>query len=491
MIKRILAAALAVITIASLLPFSVSAAGEMKLAAKSVTASASESSTVEVPVSFSGNPGYGYGYISVSWNQTAMKLTDVKYTDLAPKQASAAPLDTEGYYKVSFGDMLTLDPFRGDGTAFTLVFSVQKGAAAGDYEVKLHEPEIYDVDINPIKATASNAKVTLKNDGKPAQKEKTTQAKKSEQQSSKAKTDKQSSSSQGSGQASSGSKAAPVGMKLSLSVYSAYAEKKTGETVSVPVRFLENPGYSYGFVTVKWDKSALKLNDIAYTAIAPSQSKSLKPENSGEYKIGFGVFNGSENFTGTGTAFTLNFEVTDAAQAKVYEVSFKNAEVYDKDLQAVKTELSGAKVDLSGKKHAHKLKKVNRTVPTCTSYGVDAYYICEDCGKLFADEKGEKEIDKPVTKPALGHKLKKIDGEDYYVCEYCGKKFEDEKAEKPLDEPAQTATSSKAQSKSNPGSFLWFIAPVLVAAVLCAGVVIVKKRGKKTAQEPESDTDGE
>lgn len=488
--KRLLAAVLAVITIATLLPFSASAAGEMKLTAKNVSASAAAGETVKVPVSFENNPGYGYGYIPVSWNQTALKLTDVEYTDLAPKQASAAPFDTEGYYKVSFGDMMTLDPYRGDGTAFTLVFTVQQSAAAGDYDVKLQEPEVYDVDINPIKATSTSAKVTLKNGAKPAQSSKSDN--KTDRQSSSAKSNNQSKASQSGGQSSAGSKAAPVGMKLSIAASSAYADNKSGTTVKVPVRFIENPGYSYGFVTVKWDKNALTLKDVAYTALASQPSNSAKPENTGAYKLGFGVMNASENVTGTGTAFTLEFEVTAAAQSKAYDISFENAEVYDKDINTVKTALSGAKVDLTGAAHTHKLKKVDRTVPTCTSEGVEAYYICEDCGKLFADEKGEKEIEKPVTKPAIGHKLKKIDGEDYYVCEYCGKSFADEKGEKPLDDPTPTTAAAKAaKGGSGQGNWLWLIVPVLLAAVVAAGTILYKKNRQKVSQTEETGTDGE
>ena len=54
-------------------------------------------------------------------------------------------------------------------------------------------------------------------------------------------------------------------------------------------------------------------------------------------------------------------------------------------------------------KHVHTLTAVDEVAPTCTQSGVKAYYLCDDCGKLFADAKGEQEIESPVTIAATGH----------------------------------------------------------------------------------------
>lgn len=493
MIKRVISAVLAVMTAAMLLPFSVSAAGNMKLEAKSVSASAAEGTVVKVPVSFSGNPGYGYGYVSVSWSSKALKLNDVEYTDIAPRQDSAAPIENNGSYKVSFGDMMTLDPFKGNGTAFTLVFEVAKNAAAGSYEINLFDAEIYDVDINAISATANGVKISLKNDGNSSKAaQSSAQSSGSKGSGSKASDKQSSASSQGKSSQSGSTKssqAAPVGNKLSLSANSAFAENKAGSTIKVPVSFLENPGYSYGYVTVKWDKNALTLKDIDYSDLAPKQSGNAKIENSGSYKVAFGSMNSDAAYTGTGTAFTLVFTVNDAAKANAYSISFDDMEVYDKNINAVKCLAMGGTVDLSGKEHTHKLNKIEKTEPSCDSEGVEEYYRCETCGKLFSDKEGTKEIDKPSTVSATGHKLKKVDGkDDDYVCEKCGMHFRDSKGEIAIDSTDASAGNSKAARKDS-GNGLAVIFVCIGGAIILGSVGAFLMRRKLRADSDEEDSD--
>lgn len=56
------------------------------------------------------------------------------------------------------------------------------------------------------------------------------------------------------------------------------------------------------------------------------------------------------------------------------------------------------------KKEVHQLTKVEAKEASCTEDGNTEYWICEDCGKLFADEEGTAEtaLD-TVTLPAVGH----------------------------------------------------------------------------------------
>ena len=51
----------------------------------------------------------------------------------------------------------------------------------------------------------------------------------------------------------------------------------------------------------------------------------------------------------------------------------------------------------------HDLKKIKAKTATCTEDGYEAYWTCENCGKLFSDEAGETEIDTPVTITKTGH----------------------------------------------------------------------------------------
>ncbi|MEE0958228.1 MAG: hypothetical protein UH734_09160, partial [Ruminococcus sp.] len=139
--------------------------GDFIIDAQEVTAAPVAGTTVKVPVEFTKNPGYGYGYVRVNWDKDALVLTDIEYNNaLAPKQASAAPIDNDGTYKVSFGDMMSMIPFEGTGTAFNLVFTVSDTATAADYAITLSEDEVYDCEINTIKSAVIDGKVTLANE---------------------------------------------------------------------------------------------------------------------------------------------------------------------------------------------------------------------------------------------------------------------------------------------------------------------------------------
>lgn len=51
----------------------------------------------------------------------------------------------------------------------------------------------------------------------------------------------------------------------------------------------------------------------------------------------------------------------------------------------------------------HNLIAHAKTEATCTAAGTEAYWECSDCGKLFSNAEGKKEISAPVVIPALGH----------------------------------------------------------------------------------------
>ena len=134
------------------------------IVADNVNADLKAGETVKVPVSFVNNPadGYEYGYVRVNWNKDALELTSIEYNDaLAPAQASAAPIENTGSYKVSFGNQTALETFKGDGEAFKLVFKITDAAVATNYALTLSEQEVYDFDINEIPADVVNGSVTL------------------------------------------------------------------------------------------------------------------------------------------------------------------------------------------------------------------------------------------------------------------------------------------------------------------------------------------
>ena len=53
--------------------------------------------------------------------------------------------------------------------------------------------------------------------------------------------------------------------------------------------------------------------------------------------------------------------------------------------------------------HDHELVKTEEVKPTCDKGGTEAYWTCSICGRMFSDEKGSTEIEKPATIPASGH----------------------------------------------------------------------------------------
>ena len=364
--KQIIAIALAVLLIVSVVPMAVvSAAGSMSISAGTVEADLKAGDTVKVPVSFTENSGYGYGYVVANWDSSALVLTDVEYTSLAPKQASAAPIDNDGSYKVSFGDMMTMTPFEGTGEAFSLVFTISDTATAGDYNITLSDDEVYDCDIDPVTTSATGGTVTLKTD-------------------------------------------APATAVLNMEAGTVSADLVAGATVKVPVFFTENSGYGYGYVTTTWNKDALELTDVEYNdALAPKQASAAPISNDGTYKVSFGDMMSMTPFEGAGVAFNLVFKITEAATADNYVIDLSAPEVYTVDIETMDSGAVSGLVTLeSGETpHTHTLSKVEKVKPGCETPGTEAYWKCTDetCGKMFSDAEGKNEIDAPVSIPKTGH----------------------------------------------------------------------------------------
>lgn len=71
--------------------------------------------------------------------------------------------------------------------------------------------------------------------------------------------------------------------------------------------------------------------------------------------------------------------------------------------------------------HKHKLKKIEAKKASVDADGNVEYYICESCGRFFADKNGQKEIKKSQVIVSLqvkkGKVLKKTDGTSYQVAD--------------------------------------------------------------------------
>lgn len=134
---------------------------------------------------------------------------------------------------------------------------------------------------------------------------------------------------------------------LAISADSVTAELKAGETVSVPVRADTNVGYAAGSVDVEWDSTALTLKKVVFTELAPDNG-SAAIANSGSYRVMFGDYLAESNISETGIFFTLEFEISAAAIAGDYAILLENANLYDKDNQAVSASLRSGMISLTG-----------------------------------------------------------------------------------------------------------------------------------------------
>lgn len=96
--------------------------------------------------------------------------------------------------------------------------------------------------------------------------------------------------------------------------------------------------------------------------------------------------------TGCGAAETANHRRNEGEVTKEASATSEGTMTFTcEDCGATRTE------PIAYELHAN-LTLVEAKAPTCTEAGSKAYYICEDCGLLFWDEKGEQPIlDDPVT----------------------------------------------------------------------------------------------
>lgn len=137
------------------------------------------------------------------------------------------------------------------------------------------------------------------------------------------------------------------------------------------------------------------------------------------------------------------------AETKTYSEAFevsKNAEVYafatgnqmnDSELVCKNITFNGSSVNVCKE---HSLKHIGAKKATCTEKGNIEYYVCEKCGKYFADKNATKELNKEsVSVKATGHKntviknkkaptvnAKGYTGDTY--CKDCGTKISKGKA---------------------------------------------------------------
>ena len=282
--KRLLSTFLALVLVLTLLPMGVSAAGTIDFVVGNVTQELSAGDKVTVPINVTSNPGYILGGVTLGWDSEALELKNVTYNaELAPKGQSG-PITNSGTYIIDFGSDAAMEDFTGTGTFFTLTFEITDRATAGDYAITLNDsPGGFTNDaLTTVSATYTAGAVTLTGGY-------TTQD------------------------------------TIDFVVGNVTQELSAGDKVTVPINVTSNPGYILGGVTLGWDSEALELKNVTYNAELAPKGQSGPITNSGTYIIDFGSDAAMEDFTGTGTFFTLTFEITDRATAGDYAITLNDS----------------------------------------------------------------------------------------------------------------------------------------------------------------------
>ena len=78
----------------------------------------------------------------------------------------------------------------------------------------------------------------------------------------------------------------------------------------------------------------------------------------------------------------------------------------------------------------HNMTQYAEIPASCTEEGMEGYFICETCGKMFRDRDGQEEISKPAAIPAAGHQFGEWQtlepagcetaGSEQRICSICG-----------------------------------------------------------------------
>ena len=136
----------------------------------------------------------------------------------------------------------------------------------------------------------------------------------------------------------------------------------------------------------------------------------------------------------------------------------------------------------------HELVPTAEKSATCTEDGHQAYWTCEKCGLLFADENGTEQIQAPIVLPAAGHKFgdwqtvrkatEKQKGEKKRVCEVC-KYEETEIIPKLVNKDSKPVKSNAKVTAAKTGDESDLMIYILAFGISMAGIASVTQRKRK------------
>lgn len=116
--------------------------------------------------------------------------------------------------------------------------------------------------------------------------------------------------------------------------------------IRVPVAAEFNAGYAVGSLNVHWNPEALVLKAVEYNADLAPKNQPAPIKNSGTNRVCFGNYLATENFTGTGTLFTLVFALAENAKPGTYAITFDKFDFLDKDISTLTASCTDGAVTL-------------------------------------------------------------------------------------------------------------------------------------------------
>lgn len=137
------------ITLMLVVSMTLSASAEangLTLEVGSVTTARNPGEEIRVPVAATVNTGYISTTATLRWDNTALVLIGIEFTDLAPDQGTP-PADNNGFFTLRIGRSARRENFTGTGLFFTAVFRISNSAAPGDYEVAMTNIVALDTDL--------------------------------------------------------------------------------------------------------------------------------------------------------------------------------------------------------------------------------------------------------------------------------------------------------------------------------------------------------
>lgn len=161
--KRIISLLLCFVMLFTLFSVQAFAADQVRIEGENVTHKLNVGDVVEVPVNVTENPGFIIGKIRVSWDSTALKLTEVSYNGFVPSEMPAPITEGISSYAVPFGKADATANYTQTGLLFTLKYEVLAGATAKEYPITLTTENNFfqNFDVNDVASVTTNGSVTL------------------------------------------------------------------------------------------------------------------------------------------------------------------------------------------------------------------------------------------------------------------------------------------------------------------------------------------